>query len=237
MHSNTGLKPAAVKGALKGALAAALLASSLGTALAATVTLFGDRATFLTSIAGSPTLTQDFEGMAAGTNLVGVQVLPMVTVSTNLSSLEVFNSAGIGNMAFATTRNQNDAYYDINFGGGTAFAFGFDIAAFNPATNGPGFLSFDFADGDTTYQLIPVIPTNASELDPLFFGVISSSALVRIRWSEGPEIDGFSCCEETGLDNFVMVGSPTTVPEPSSWSMALLALAGAGWQMRRRRLQ
>jgi hypothetical protein len=216
-------------------LGAAALAGPWGQAHAASVTLFGDRSVFITALGGAPTVSQDFEGYVAGTNLVGVNVLPQVSLSTNLSSLAVLNSAGLGNLAFASTRNQPEAVYNINFSGSTT-AFGFDIAGFDPATPGPGFLSFYFADGDLTYTLIPVIPTNATELVSLFFGVISDIPLVRITWSEGPELDGFSCCEETGLDNMIMRGSATSVPEPSTWAMTLLGLAGAGWQSRRRRV-
>jgi hypothetical protein len=164
---------------------------------------------------------------------VGVDVLPGISVSTNLESLTVFNSPSVGKLAFAQSRNQPEAIYNINFSGDTK-AFGFDIAAFDPATPGPGFLSFFFADGDVTYTLIPVLPLNATELDPLFFGVISSSALTRITWSEGPELNGFSCCEETGLDNFITVGVTTPVPEPSSYLMMALGLVATGWYSRRR---
>jgi hypothetical protein len=211
--------------------AAALAAvATLGPAQAATVSLFGTRADFLTGIGAVPTLTQDFEGYAVGTNLAGVNVLPGITVSTNLDSLKVFNSAGIGNIAFATSRTQPEAIYNINFSGNTK-AFGFDIAGYNPATPGPGFLSFFFADGDTTYTSIPVLPLNTTEQDPLFFGVISNSAITRITWSEGPEIGGIACCEETGLDNFITV---TAVPEPSSWAMMVCGLGFLGCFMRRR---
>ncbi len=212
------------------ALAAAIF-GSVGSAQAATVSLFGTRADFLTGIGAVPTLTQSFEGYAVGTNLVGVDVLPGISISTNLDSLNVFNSTGIGKVAFATSRTQPEAIYNINFSGNTK-AFGFDIAAYNPATPGPGFLSFFFADGDTTYTFIPVLPTNPTEADPLFFGVVSSSALTRITWSEGPEIGGIACCEETGLDNFITVTTP--VPEPSSYAMMAVGLGFLGWFMRRR---
>jgi PEP-CTERM motif len=212
------------------AAAALAAAATLGSAQAATVSLFGTRADFLTGIGAVPTLTQDFEGYAVGTNLVGVNVLPGISLSTNLESLNVFNSVGIGKIAFATSRNQPEAVYNINFTGNTK-AFGFDIAAFDPGTPGPGFLSFFFADGDTTYTLIPVLPLNATEQDPLFFGVISNSALTRITWSEGPETNGFSCCEETGLDNFITL-SP--IPEPSSWALMIAGLGSLGWYVRRR---
>lgn len=214
------------------ALAAATLFGSVGLAQAATVSLFGTRAEFLTGVGSVPTITQNFESFAIGASLIGVDLLPGIRLSTNLDSLRVFNSAGIGKIAFASTRNQPEALYNINFSGNTK-AFGFDIAGFNPATPGPGFLSFFFADGDTTYTSIPVLPTNATEQDPLFFGVISSSALTRITWSEGPET-GFNCCEETGLDNLITLGVTTPVPEPSSYALMALGLVATGWYSRRR---
>lgn len=217
------------------ALCAALAAAGLGSAQAATVSLFGTRADFVAALGGAPTLTQDFEGYATGTNLVGVQVLPSVTMSTNLDNLKVFNSAGIGNVAFASTRNQPEAIYDIHLAGGYS-AFGFDIAAFDPATPGPGFLSFFFADGDMTYTLIPVLPLNATELDPLFFGVMSDVEITGVRWSEGPELNGISCCEETGLKNLTVVGRDNgRVPEPAMGWVLISAMASAGWATHRRR--
>jgi hypothetical protein len=216
------------------ALCAALVAAGLGGAQAATVSLYGTRAEFVTALGGAPTLTQDFEAYAAGTDLVGVQVLPSVTMSTNLANLKVFNSAGLGKFAFATNRDQPEANYDIQLAGGYK-AFGFDITAYNPATPGPGFLSVFFADGDLTYTLIPVLPLNATEDDPIFFGVMSDVAITGVRWSEGPELDGFSCCEETGLDNLIVAGRDNgRVPEPASGWMVVSALAGAGWATRRR---
>jgi hypothetical protein len=80
-------------------------------------------------------------------------------------------------------RPRPEAWYDIHFaGGGDVRAFGFDVDAFDPGTPGPAFLSFFFADGDTTYTEIPILPVNPTENDPLFFGIVSDSALVRIRW-------------------------------------------------------
>ena len=215
------------------ALAAASLFGSLGAAQAATVSLFGTRTDFLTGIGAVPTVTQNFESFAKGTSLVGIDVLPGIKLSTNLDSLTVFNSASSSKFAFAASRNLPEAVYNINFTGNTK-AFGFDIAAYNPATPGPGFLSFFFADGDTTYTLIPVLPTNATEADPLFFGVISDSALTRITWSEGPELNGFACCEETGLDNFITVGVSPPIPEPSTYLMMAMGLGFVGWFARRR---
>lgn len=215
------------------ATAALALLGAWGSAEAATATLFGTRADFLTALGAASTVSQDFEGYAAGTNLTGVQVLPGVTMSTNLDSLNVFSTGSTGKVAFATSRNQPEALYDVKLSGGYT-AFGFDIAGFDPNTPGPGFLSFYFADGDLTYTLIPVLPNNPTELTPLFFGVISDTALVGMRWSEGPEIGGINCCEETGLDNLI---AAAPVPEPGSSALLFGGLGAGAWLMRRRRIE
>jgi hypothetical protein len=217
---------------LAAATAALALFGAGAPAQAATATLYGARADFLAALGGASTVSQDFEGYASGTNLSGVQVLPGVTMSTNLSSLDVFNSPSLGQIAFATSRNQPEALYDIALSGGYK-AFGFDIAGYDPNTPGPGFLSFYFADGDLSYTLIPVLPNNATETTPLFFGVISDQAVVGVRWSEGPEIGGINCCEETGLDNLI---AAAPVPEPGSGALLFGGLGAGAWLVRRRRI-
>jgi PEP-CTERM motif len=213
----------------KATVLAATLVGCLGSAQAVTATLYGTRADFLAGLGGAPTQTQDFNSMAVGTNLLGMNVLPGVTMSTNLAAMEVFNSSGIGNAAFAMGRTLPEAYYDINVNNAYK-AFGFEINAYDPNTSGPGFLSFFFADGDTTYTLIPVLPPG-TEQTAIFFGVIADKAITKIRWSEGPEI-GFSCCEETVIDNLI---AAQPVPEPGSWLMMAGGLAACGWVTRRRR--
>jgi hypothetical protein len=221
------------KTALKTCVAALALSGGIGNALAAVVTLFGDRATFVAALGGASTVQQDFEGYAVGTSLLGVDVLPQVTMTTNLANLNVANSATLGNVAFATTRRDKpEAEYNFNFAGAYK-TFGFDINAFDPNTSGPGFLSFFFDDGDTTYTFIPVLP-GATEDTALFFGVISDRLITKISWSEGPEID-FSCCEETVIDNLIALGDPIIpVPTPATNMMFLGGLAAAAWVSRRR---
>lgn len=214
---------------LRATAAAATLAGAFGGAQAVTATLYGTQASFLAALSGAPTLTQTFEGYAGGFNLAGVQVLPGVTISSNLASINVVDSPSIGKAAFATPRNQPEAYYDINVGGAYT-AFGFEINAYDPATAGPGFLSFFFADGDTTYTLIPVLPP-ATETTAIFFGVIADRAITRITWSEGPELN-FSCCEETVIDNLI---AAQPIPEPTTGLLMAVGLGATGWLARRRR--
>ena len=80
-------------------------------------------------------------------------------------------------------------------------AVGFDIEAFNPETPGPATLEIFFTDGDRTS--IDIFPTNPTESDPLFFGVLADTNISRIRLTEGPEINGVGN-EEIALDNFVI---------------------------------
>lgn len=207
------------------ALAALALAASA--AQAASPTLYGNRAAFLGATTAHQ--VQDFEGYADGTSLAGVQVLPGVTISTNLDTIEVFQGSG-DQEAFAMSRDGPEAWYDIDIRGG-ALAFGFDVDAFDPGTPGPAFLSFFFADGDTTYTEIPILPVNPTENDPLFFGIVSDSPVLRIRWYEGPEVGGTLCCEETALDNLVLAAP---VPEPGTMA---LWLGGAGLLVAARRRQ
>ncbi len=195
-------------------LTAALLAAATG-ANAATAVIYGDRTDFLAALGGAPTVTQDFEGYADGTSMFGVEFLPGVTADTNLAQLEIFQGSGDKEL-FILGRNQSTADYEVLVGGNYR-ALGFDIEAFDPATPGPGFLSYFFTDGDITYTGIPILPLNATENDPLFFGVISDTPIQSILWSEGPETDGISCCEETALDNFV--ASPVPVPA-AGWLLA-----------------
>lgn len=177
-------------------------------------TVFTTLASFQAALGGAPTFTQDFEGFADGTNLFGVPILPGVTASTNGSTLEVFNSVSIGNTMFGFPRTGSEFYYDV-FLGTPYNAIAFDIQAFDPAT-GDGRLDVIFADASSTFFSIG---PGATETTPVFFGIIAGGAIASLRWNEPPELSG-DCCEETGLDNFV-VGT-ATVPEPST--LLLLAL-------------
>jgi hypothetical protein len=62
-----------------------------------------------------------------------------------------------------------------------------------------------FLDGTSTS--VNIFPTNATEQDPVFFGVVSSQPITSIRWNEGPEIGGTGN-EETSLDDFAIANLP-----------------------------
>lgn len=187
---------------LSAATAGALLMSAAG---AATFTLYNNRANFLTALGGAPTSEQDFEGFANGTNMSGVAFLPGMSATTNLSSISIFTTGG-NHVLFISPRDQSTATYDVQSSGGYN-AVGFDIVGFNPATPGPGLMDILFADGSTSLGN-KIFPTNPTENDPLFFGVVANSAVTDVRWSEGPETDGRTCCEETALDKFVVASVP-----------------------------
>jgi hypothetical protein len=208
-------------------LAAAALMASLGGAQAANVTFYGSAA-LLTAAIGGPTATQTFEGFAAGTNLLGVQVLPGVTVSTNLTGVSVVDIAGIGKAANLSVRDRPESWFEINIAGGNK-AFGFEVNGLAPNT-GTAFLDFFFADGDTTFTRIPVLP-QATENTPQFFGIISDKAITKIRWEEGALANN-SCCEATVMDNFI---TAAPVPEPTQGLMLMAGLAAMGWMVRRRK--
>lgn len=190
----------------------------------------GDRSDFVTALGGAPFISQDFESYAVDTDLDGVEFLPGVSVTSNADIVEVWG--GIGDQELfaldGTTRmSSEDLYYDIHLG--SYNAVGFDIDAYDPYTPGPGIMEIFFSDG--TSSSINIFPTNLTEDDPVFFGVISDVFIDSIRWTEGPELGG-SGNEETALDNFLVANANTApVPEPATLFLlgtGLVGLAGAG---------
>jgi PEP-CTERM motif len=215
------------KSLIRATAVAATLASAMGVAQAANVTFYASAAQLAAAI-GGPTATQTFEGFAAGTNLLGVQVLPGVTMSTNLAGMSVADIAGIGKAANLSVRDKPASWFDINIAGGNK-AFGFEVNSMAPNT-GTAFIDFFFADGDTTFTRIPVLP-QATENTAQFFGIISDKAITKIRWEEGALANN-SCCEPTVMDNFI---TAAPVPEPTTGVMLMAGLAATGWLARRRR--
>jgi hypothetical protein len=190
---------------------------------------FTNLASFQASLAGAPTFTQDFEGLAAGTNLLGVSILPGVTAATTGTTLQVFNSASIGQVMFGSPRTGSEFHYDLNLSS-PYNAVAFDIQAFDPRAE-PGRLDVFFADATSmSFNIGP----GATETTPVFFGIVAGGNIASVRWNEPPEPLTGSCCEETALDNIVVAQA---VPEPSEVALlgaGLGTLFGAGWLRRRR---
>jgi hypothetical protein len=176
------------------------------TAKAATFTKFDNFAAYEAILDGLPLNTQGFEGFAPGDNLDDVEFLPGISVTSNLPEVEAFVSGGNQKLfGFGgSVREQGDAFYDINFSQ-PYNAIGFNIEGFNPDMPGPAIIDIFFVD--QTSASIDIFPTNATESDPIFFGVIADTPIARIRLSEGPEIGGFGN-EEVALDDFVIALAP-----------------------------
>ncbi|MGD1808772.1 S8 family serine peptidase [Dapis sp. BLCC M126] len=166
-----------------------------------------------------PTNTQDFERFSPGFNLDGVDFLPGIFVTSNLPKVEAFKGSGDTELFILDRQSvREDSFYKINFDQ-PYNAVGFDIDSFNPSTPGPAILDIFFADGDT--ESIEIFPTNATESDPIFFGVIADTEIDNIILTEGPEINGVGN-EEIALDNFIVpqqIGQPdlqVTISIPDS---------------------
>ena len=170
-----------------------------------------------------PLLTQDFQSFTNGDNLSGVEVLPGVSVTTNLSSLEAFN----GNMFAIGDRSLETTEYNIALtGGNTAFAF--DITAFESGTGfsvagGPGLLTVNFSD--LTSSVFDVFGNAAG--DPIFIGLVSDTAITSVVWAEAVENGGGN--EETALDNFRVA----SVPSPGTLGLLVLGLVGLSFSRHR----
>lgn len=163
--------------------------------------LFNTSVDFLASLGGTPFSTQNFESFSDGDNLNGVEFIPGVFVTSNLPRVEAFRGSGDTELFILDRQSvAEDAFYDINFS--QPFnAVGFDIDAFDPATPGPAILDIFFSDGDSTS--FNIFPTNPTESDPIFFGIVADKNISKIRLTEGPEIGGFGN-EEIALDNFIV---------------------------------
>lgn len=206
-----------------------ICAAALGAALcvpaaparAAALIVFPDLASFSASVPG-PLSLQDFSGFASGANLSGVEILPGVSVTTNLGTLTQFGQAMFAQGARATGTTR----YDIALGQPyNALAFdigGFEAAPGVPSTaQGPGLLTVFFADATSTVLSIAGNPGGT----PVFIGLEADTAITAVRWAEALEANGGN--EETTLDNF-RVGRAVVnrVPEPASLALLLPALLG-----------
>lgn len=200
-------------------------------AQAATVTVYNTLLDWEAAVTGS-VQTQDFSGFSSGDSLIGVTLLPGLTLSTNMDELEVF---GADRIAFGIGgRSEGDAFYEGQFALPYR-AFALDITSFEsiPGESSTavdtGLLSFLFSDGSMRDLAVA-----GGDGSPIFIGVIADMAISSVRWAEAREGSGAN--EETGLDNLrvAMRGDGGTVPLPGTLPLAVLALAALPLLRRRR---
>lgn len=196
----------------------ALALSAAGLTQAATVSVYASLAAWQAAV-GGPDQAQDFSGYAPSTNLTGVAVLPGVTLTSNLGPVQTFAQTA---MAFGPRANGNayyEAHYALPFLAAALDITGFEAIPGVPSTAiDQGLLSFLFSDGTTQD-----IAISGGSGVPIFVGVISSSAIASLRWTEAHEGNGGN--EESGLDNLrVALRTSNPLPLPGSLPLALLAL-------------
>ncbi|MGM9482682.1 hypothetical protein ACS5PN_15925 [Roseateles sp. NT4] len=200
----------------------ALALSVLGVAQAATVSVYATLADWQAAVSG-PVQTQDFSGYALNTDLTGVQLLPGVTLSSNIGAVEAFNATDRRASAFGPQRAQGDGYYKGNYTLPYR-AVALDIMSFEAVPgNGStavdeGVLDFLFSDGSSYSMNVAGLPV----IGPIFIGIVSDVSIASFTWNEAHEASGGN--EETGLDNLRVALAVNQLPLPGTLPLALLAM-------------
>lgn len=190
-------------------------------------TIYTSKSDFLSAAAGAgfSLLLEDFNSYTPHTPMIGVEFLPGVTASSNMSELKIWTDHSLAAFDYAVRMGGN-AYYEFIFTQ-PYYAIGFDIVNWEtdpPTESGgvdDGVISVGLPDVMDSFfcSLTQANYESGENPPPYFFGVISTSPITRINWFEPHEKSGVS--EETSLDNFYV--GRLGVPEPS-----LLVLLGGG---------
>lgn len=219
----------------KSLVSALLLATASFSVQSATV-LYTSSADFNFALGGATTTLQDFESFAHADDLVGIDLLPGVSIDGSFLNIEAWNPLAEPNTTLfgydGTTRSTGNGYYEISFSTGYN-AFAFEITGYDPAAainDQHGVLDIFTTTGNVSFD---ISQSGASESDPIFIGLVTDGSFLSIVWNEGPEAGGRGN-EETGLDNLIVASIPPAIPVPAALPLMLSGGLMLGWLARRK---
>jgi hypothetical protein len=189
----------------------------------------GDRATFFTSVGATAAYTETFESVPVSKDASHLSFSQAGATYTALGGTNVFVSspgyanygAGVGTTTSSILTANGDEHFEVSL------ASAAEVLAMDVYTNGLGPLTITFFNGAT---LLGTASWAGTEDDIRFLGFRGDQAVTRFEF-----ISTLGGRLNTGLDNIAFAITDTgRVPLPGTAALALLGLALAAAQQRRR---
>ncbi|HEX3885932.1 MAG TPA: PEPxxWA-CTERM sorting domain-containing protein [Phenylobacterium sp.] len=202
---------------------ASLIATGFGATAASATTVYSDRATFESQLAGH--FTDDYENPGYTFFQSDAQMSSVVGQTT-------YQTTGFSNLDIVSNSGGDDYYcggcngsFQLDFSntsystGGGVYGVGFDLVI-NETYNA----QVTFTNGSTALFTLPLSQSFGSEA---FWGVTSDLGITSIYLGDSGQAttDG-----NTGIDNLEIGAGP--IPEPATWAMMLLGFGALGRALR-----